>query len=258
MYVDDVVSGADTVEDAIAMFRESKSLLKEGGFNLRKFSTNSAELRELILKEENFNRPSTESMPNSEESYTKTTLGRPSTTVPGEQKTLGIKWCIETDDFILDVSEVGQQAKRLLPTKRHIVGIVGRIYDPLGFLSPVVVRLKLFFRELCEAKVEWDEPLSNALLTKWESIVNDLQSDHRLHISRYLLHDVSQTVDSFSLTGFCDASEKAHAAVVYIRAKTQEGFHVRFLTSKTRVNPLQSQTILCLELMSALLLTRLW
>ena len=257
MYVDDIVSGADTMDDAVKMFRESKALLKEGGFNLRKFNTNSAELRELILKEENCVHPSPTSKSHTYESYTKTMLGGSSTAVPGEQKTLGVKWCLETDDLILDVIEIGQQAKRLSPTKRHIVSLVGRIFDPLGFLSPVVVQLKLFFRELCEAKLEWDEPLTSSLLVKWESIVDDLQSDHRIHISRYLLDDVSLTVDSFSLTGFCDASEKAHAAVVYIRAKTQKGFHVRFLTSKTRVNPLQPQTIPRLELMSALLLTRL-
>ena len=124
-----------------------------------------------------------------------------------------------------------------------------------SYLQYVVVRLKL---QLCEAKLEWDEPLSSALLTKWLSIADDLQSDHRIYISRYLLHGVSQIVDSLSLTwAFSDASEKAHAAVVYIRAKTQEGFHVRFLTSKMRVNPLQPQTIARLELMSVLLLTRL-
>ena len=137
MYVDDVVSGADTVEEAVTMFRESKALLSEGGFNLRKFNTNSTELREVILKEENRTSPSSAPTPHSDESYTKTILGGSSIGVPGEQKTLGVKWCLETDDFILDVSEVGQQAKHLSPTKRHIVGLVGRIYDPLEFLSPV-------------------------------------------------------------------------------------------------------------------------
>ena len=46
---------------------------------------------------------------------------------------------METDHLIFDVSEVGRQARSLLPTKRHIVSLVGRIYDPLGFLSPVVI-----------------------------------------------------------------------------------------------------------------------
>lgn len=64
-------------------------------------------------------------------------------------------------------------------------------------------------------------------------------------------------MDSYSLIGFCDASKKAYAAVVYLRVKTQKGFHVKFLTSKTRVSPLQPHTIPRLELLLALLLTRL-
>ena len=52
-YVDDVVSGAETKEEAFTMYRESKVMLRKGGFNLRKFNTNSSELRELIHQEEN-------------------------------------------------------------------------------------------------------------------------------------------------------------------------------------------------------------
>ena len=85
MYVDDVVSGADTMEEAVTMFRESRALLSEGSFNLRKFNTNSFELRELILQEENF---TSAPMPQSDESYIKTVLGSSLTLAPGEQKTL--------------------------------------------------------------------------------------------------------------------------------------------------------------------------
>lgn len=257
IYVDDVVSGADTEEEAFAMYQESKAMLRAGGFNLRKFNTNSSGLRELILQEENAGHSSPACTLNSDETYSKTMLGSAQTVAAGEQKTLGVKWCMETDHLILDVREVGRQAGSLSATKRHIVSLVGRIYDPLGFLSPVVIRLKILFQELCELKLEWDEPLTGTLLTKWESMVADLQADQQIQIPRYILHDVSYQVDSYSLVGFCDASKKAYAAVIYLRVKTQEGLHVKFLTSKTRVSPLQSQTIPRLELLSALLLSRL-
>ena len=257
IYVDDVVSGAENEEEAFTMYQRSKAVLHAGGFNLRKFSTNSSMLRERIHQEENAGHSVPASTPHSDETYSKTMLGGAQSIAAGEQKTLGVKWCVETDHFILDVSEVGRQARSLSPTKRHIVSLVGRIYDPLGFLSPVVIRLKSLFQELCEHKLGWDEPLTGGLLSKWESMVTDLRADRQIRVPRYLLCDVHHQVDSYTLIGFCDASKKAYAAVVYLRVKTQEGLHVKFLTSKTRVNPLQPQTIPRLELLSALLLTRL-
>ena len=141
----------------------------------------------------------------------------------GEQKTLGVRWCVTTDHFILDVSEVGRQARNFSPTKRYIVSLAGRIYDPLGFLSPVVIQLKSLFQELCKLKLEWDEPLTGAPLRKWESILTDLQADQQIRVPWYLLCDVHHELDSYSLIGFCDASKKAYAAVVYLGVKTKEG-----------------------------------
>ena len=62
---------------------------------------------------------------------------------------------------------------------------------------------------------------------------------------------------SSSLCGFCDASLKAYAAMIYLVIETPDGRHVRFVASKTRVSPLKTQNISWLELLSALLLTRL-
>ena len=88
-------------------------------------------------------------------------------------------------------------------------------------------------------------------------MVTDLQTDQQIRVLRYLLCDVQYQVHSYSFIGFCDALKKAYAAVVYLRAKTQEGLHTKFLTSKTRVNSLQPKTTPRLELLSALLLARL-
>ena len=120
-------------------------MLCKGGFNLRKFNTNSSELRELIHREENAGCPGPTATHHSNETYSKTELGGAQGIVAGEQKMLGVRWCVETDYFVLNVSEVGRQARSLSPTKRNIVSLVGRICDPLGFPSPVVIRLKSLF-----------------------------------------------------------------------------------------------------------------
>lgn len=56
-------------------------------------------------------------------------LGGTQSIAAGEQKTLGVKWCVETDHFVLDVSDVGHQARSLLPMKRHIVSLVGILLE---------------------------------------------------------------------------------------------------------------------------------
>ena len=200
---------------------------------------------------------STPSSASSDETYSDVMLGNTQTINVGEQKTLGVKWCVETDHLVLDVSDVGQQARDLQPIKRNIVSLVGRIYEPLGFLSPMVVCLKSLFQQLCQLKLEWDEPLQGELLTKWESMMVELQDSKQVLIPRYLLNSVNRQIISYQLVGFCDASKRAYATVVYLRINALDGTYVKFLVSKTKVAPSQTRTIPRLELLSALLLSRL-
>lgn len=62
---------------------------------------------------------------------------------------------------------------------------------------------------------------------------------------------------SYSLRGFCDASSKAYAAVLYLRMGTTQGIKIQFLTSKLRIVPLKKHTIPKLKLLAALLLAQI-
>ena len=104
---------------------------------------------------------------------------------------------------------------------------------------------------------EWDQLIAGDNLRKWHSLVVELQGVPAVSIPRYLYDDSTVEFDSYELWGFCDASMTVYAAVVYIVAKGSTGELVRFVTSKTRVAPTQTQTIPRLELLSALLLARL-
>ena len=59
------------------------------------------------------------------------------------------------------------------------------------------------------------------------------------------------------LIGFCDASARAYAAVIYLRMEVNNNVGVTFVAAKTRVSPTRSVSIPRLELLSALLLSRL-
>ena len=258
IYVDDIVYGADSEEHAYDLYGESKKILKEGGFNLRKFTTNSQQLQERIDQAEKKQGVGvTESTMNHDETYAKGTLGNTQLIFPGEDRILGVRWDATSDQLIFNFEDVAQSAVEPNPTKRHVVTIIGKFYDPLGFMSPIIIRFKIFFQELCGPKLDWDEPLSGKLLKKWHSLVADLQESQPISVPRSYLANIHQAVDTYSLCGFCDASVNAYAAVVYLVIKTSTGHSVRFVVSKTRVAPVKTQTIPRLELLSALLLARL-
>ena len=95
------------------------------------------------------------------------------------------------------------------------------------------------------------------MVREWGDLVTDLAEGHPISILRSYFSDVDGRPTSVSLCGFCDASTRAYAAVVYRLARTGTQTLVRFVAAKTRVAPLQSQTIPRLELLSAFLLTKL-
>ena len=175
----------------------------------------------------------------------------------GEQKILGVRWSYSSDCLVFDLNDLASHASKLNPTKRNIVGVASRVYDPVGFVSPVTIRFKVLFQELCEARLDWDEPLPLHLLNKWRALVSSLQEVQPLTIPRCYFESLSLPVSSYRLLGFCDASKSAYAAVVYLLIEPEYGCLTRFVACKIRVSPAKGQTIPRLELLSSLLLSKL-
>ena len=166
-------------------------------------------------------------------------------------------WNFVQDELIFDIIELTTLLRRIEPpTKRKIVAFTTRFYDPLGFISPVVIRFKVLFQSMCIQKIGWDDPLSGELLCQWKSIVSTFQGVTTSIPQCYFV--LSERLSSTSsLQGFCDASSGAYAAVVYLKIESQAGNTINFVASKTRIAPTTRQTIPILELSSALLLSNL-
>lgn len=74
-------------------------------------------------------------------------------------------------------------------TRRGILCTIASVYDPLGFVAPFILRGKQILQQLCQEKVEWDEPLSDqhchcgnprsSKLVKGESSKTCLTCKHR-------------------------------------------------------------------------------
>ena len=259
-YVDDIVAGASS-EEAFILYRESKELFRRGGFNLRKFLSNNQPLQQRINDMENHQKTNegkpVPDLDYLEVTYVDATLGNFQQLQPEESKVLGVRWNPHRDCIIFDVADTAQLAASLEPTKRNVVSTVGKFYDPIGFLSPVIIPFKILFQKLCEHKVDWDELLPDELMREWKTLVADLKRGRPLSIPRCYLTGVEENEISYGLCGFCDASSRAYAAVVYLVLQSNSRTVTRFVIAKTRVAPLQTQTIPRLELLSALLLSRL-
>ena len=232
-YVDDCVSGADSLETALELQRQLVSMLDKGGFPLRKWTSNCSALLEALP----------ESM-----RELKLPLDFEHTTA---MKTLGLRWHPTSDEFMFTVKLKVDDTV----TKRTILSNLARVFDPLGWLSPVTVRGKIIFQSLWAEALQWDDEVDGRLRSKWEAYIKDLQKLSTLRIKRCITLPCS--VD-FQIHGFSDASTLAICAAVYLRAENSEG-HVQttLVAAKTHVAPRKPKRLPRLELDAALLLSRL-
>lgn len=81
-----------------------------------------------------------------EESYSKSMTGSFNSLSDLKQsKLLGIIWDSHTDKLLFDFSDVIEYASSLSPTKRSVLKVTAKLFDPLGLLSPFIIRLKVMF-----------------------------------------------------------------------------------------------------------------
>ena len=91
VYVDDVIFGADCEDDAYELYLTSKQVMAEGGFNLRKYITNSVILEQRINDKERDATFNTErGQIKEDKTYTKHLLGGKLGQQDNEQKILGV------------------------------------------------------------------------------------------------------------------------------------------------------------------------
>ena len=75
-------------------------------------------------------------------------------------KVLGIEWDTINDYLIYFFEDLVERFKSVLPTKRSILGITAKFYDPVGLIQPVIIKLKLLFQEVCLTNVDCDAKIT--------------------------------------------------------------------------------------------------
>ena len=132
-----------------------------------------------------------------------------------------------------------------------------KVHDPIGILAVLVFLFKILFQNICKARREWDEILPNDLLRMWFTLGESIKI--RVSVPRYYFspHPLIG-VTNICLHGFCDASQKGYAAVLYILGKVyNDKVTGSIVMCKTKVAPVKTLSIPKLELLSCLLLSQL-
>lgn len=163
-------------------------------------------------------------------------------------KVLGLHWNHQDDTFHYVV-----QAVVLIPTKRSMLSLIARIFDPLGLLAPTIFFAKQILQRVWKLGVSWDEQFPTDIVNEWKIFVADLPFLQQVTFPRFV---GTQFGVQCQLCGFCDAYEKGYAAVVYLKLENgAERPVVTLLGAKTKMAPIKSSTIPRLELCAALLLS---
>ena len=236
-YVDDVLTSADTLPDAIHLRTTLTELLAKACMTLRKRRSSFKELMDTVPA-------------NLQESHPTQHITSPHDC----HKALGIHWDTTKDTFLVATPKLEDSAT---PTKHQVLSDVAKIFDVLGFYSPVTVTLKVLLQKLWQLNLCRDDNIPTNLSGIWSTWRKELPLITSHPILRFY-HFPDRQVHDLQIHGFCDASQQAIAGVVYIRSLyTDTTVSTSLVIAKTKVAPLKTVTIPKLELSSAVLLSKL-
>ncbi|XP_069184627.1 uncharacterized protein [Procambarus clarkii] len=129
----------------VEIYHEANCELLGANMPLQSWSTNNKQLNQIIGKE------------------------FPGYQVPNKLKALGMEWSTITDE--MNVKSVQTNNSPL--TMRKLLSYVSQPFDPVGLLSPILIRGKLLMQECWQKNMGWDDPLPIKLQGKRQTLTTD-------------------------------------------------------------------------------------
>ncbi|KAH7698276.1 Pao retrotransposon peptidase family protein [Aphelenchoides avenae] len=288
-YVDNVLLTADSVDEALAKYREAKEIFAQIGMPLREFASNSAEFNAAVD-------------PADRADLTKL-------------KELGIRWDILSDYWDIPLmpkqaptahSAGGQPslvassvtrddaahtaashkpdpgAKRKRKgrkkaddgrlSKRSMLRLVARIFDPQGLVQAATLLLKLAIQEAWKMEKDWDDEITGSLADLWQEAIKDFDST-TIRVPRRIAKGKIKSMEIHVFTDgssyaygftaylrihvFTDGSSYAYGFTAYLRVKNADGtYSTNLVYARARVKPIKDAekfTIPRMELLGILL-----
>ena len=180
-------------------YQKCKIRFAEAGFNVRKWRSNDPNLKQIFstneVKLENFE----------------------------NGKVLCINWDVG-DLFIIRFNECVIDENDEIVTKWLILKVMAGFYDPLGWIQPIVIKLKILFQEACKLKIGSDDLVPPDFNEIWQRTVSEIMSLKEIMISRcYCYSEISNPIVGIVMHGFSDASMSAYSGCVYLRFVKSNG-----------------------------------
>ena len=204
--------------------------MKKAGFNQRKWSTNSHSLAKLTpfnLETEPFNTHSV----------------------------LGMLWNPKEDTLSLKITDELPYPVKF--TKRIVLSLLSRIFDPLGLYLPSTIRFRWFFSSLISSLSKWDEPLSEDQVPRFKTLLDD----HRKIGSHTLPRCICPKIkENMRIHVFSDASSIAYGACVYLQYTDpfNKSSKLNLLRSRAKICTKNQMSIPRLELAATIVGVRLY
>ena len=140
-------------------------------------------------------------------------------------KILGLIYNPEEDVFTYkgDPSPGGKTNKKLKRkdtgehTRRNLLSVIMKIFDPLGFISPFTIRGKLIMQRVMITKLDWEDTIPEKCLDMWLKWLQEMPLVSQIKVPRHLGILIGADIQ---IHLFCDASIEALCCVFYIRVKS--------------------------------------
>ena len=143
-YVNDCLLSVNSVKEDAVMVDEMRRVLSFCGFHLTKWLSNKEEVQRSVSEKDSLTAQSSLKLTNNV-----------------EKQVLGVCWNVSSDQFQLKVN-VPEKPR----TKRGISSMSHSLFDPLGFVAPVLIEVKILLREL--KNYDWDDNLLDSEVERWK------------------------------------------------------------------------------------------
>ena len=240
--VDDTLLSFKTPQEAEQFIKALIEIYADGQWDVKKFASNNQEVMKSL--------PEDKRAPNM--------VMNAETVEGGESKptgALGLKWSPEGDVFTFRFAPAKQVRGKW--SKRALLTTQASVFDPLGQLSPFIMKARLILQDLWRIKLDWDDPIPEESEMKWLAWAQQLEHLPDIKFLRCL--QPTGKIKQEELHTFADASATGYGAATYLLTKYGSGeVIVNLAMSKSRVMPIKADTIPRLELKAAVLGVDLW